>query len=323
MPVPGYVPAPGEKDLDKLVRGIRNLFELWTTEPLIEETSPDTLADWLFIFDVSAGTIKKLHPSLVVGRRVLTGAFSLFVNGSTGSDANDGLTSGTAFATIQKAIDTAASLDLSIYDVTITVANGTYTGANLLKTTVGAGKVIIVGDETTPSNVLVSTTSASCFFGDSIRGNYFLKGMKLQTTTSGNGIQADGAGAVVEFQNIDFGATGNIHVTSNKSAHIEAKGPYRISGGAERHAHCNHGQLRIQFRTITISNTPAFSVAFASAHRQGLLEANSMTFSGTGATGPRYTTDSNGVIFTGGGGATYFPGNAAHATPTASGGQYL
>jgi hypothetical protein len=48
-----------------------------------------------------------------------------------GSDSNDGLTnsSGGAFATIQKAIDVIAALDISIYTVTVKLGNsGTFTG---------------------------------------------------------------------------------------------------------------------------------------------------------------------------------------------------
>jgi hypothetical protein len=45
-----------------------------------------------------------------------------------------------------------------------------------------------------------------------------------------------------------------------------------------------------------------------------------VTFSGN-ATGARYSALLNGVLYTGGGGANYFPGNAAGST--GSGGQYL
>lgn len=66
MGVPGYVPQIGERDLDKVIRAVRNLFELLGAEPLTEDSSPDTANDWLFLLDVSAGEVKKVHPDTVV-----------------------------------------------------------------------------------------------------------------------------------------------------------------------------------------------------------------------------------------------------------------
>ena len=63
-------------------------------------------------------------------REQLTANRTYYVR-TDGSDGNNGLanSSGGAFLTIQKAIDTVAALDLSIYNVTVQVADGTYTGA--------------------------------------------------------------------------------------------------------------------------------------------------------------------------------------------------
>ena len=53
------------------------------------------------------------------GREVLTAARTYYVDPTGGSDSADGLTTSTPFLTIQHAIDVVASLDISIYDVTI------------------------------------------------------------------------------------------------------------------------------------------------------------------------------------------------------------
>src|SRR5262249_49197290 len=83
-------------------------------------------------------------------RERLSAARTYFVNFNTGNDANDGLTSGTPFKTIQKAIDVAAALDSSIYDVTIQLAGAmthSIGGGLIGKSMVGAGAIIILGDE--------------------------------------------------------------------------------------------------------------------------------------------------------------------------------
>jgi hypothetical protein len=123
------------------------------------------------------------------GRTILTADKDYYVR-TDGSDSNDGSAndSSHAFLTIQKAIDTAAALDLSIYDVTIHVADGTYTITSLidLKAAVGAGQIIIEGNTTTPSNVVFqhnvsSGASGYMFEKDQSVTNYTLKGFKAET----------------------------------------------------------------------------------------------------------------------------------------------
>ena len=77
-----------------------------------------------------------------------------------GSDGNTGLanTAGGAFLTIQKAISIVAALDISIYDVTINVADGTYTaGIAITGPWIGTGSTLtITGNTTTPANCVIS-----------------------------------------------------------------------------------------------------------------------------------------------------------------------
>lgn len=259
-------------------------------------------------------------------REKLTASRTYYVR-TDGSDSNNGLanTSGGAFLTIQKAIDVAVALDLSIYDVTIQIGAGTYSSVgNELKSIVGSGKIIIVGDETTPANVTVTqtgspTNSQGCFYAFGVQGIYSLRGMKLTSaTTPGYGINISG-GSRVEFQNMNFGAITTYHVRAVDGATLEVTGNYTISGGAVGHVVASSSIVRCQSRTITLSGTPAFSGQFANATAVGYYVASLLTFSGS-ATGPRYSATLNGVINTAGGGASYFPGDSAGSTAT--GGQY-
>ena len=68
-----------------------------------------------------------------------------------------------------------------------------------------------------------------------------------------------------------------------------------------------------------VSGTPAFSTAFATATRLGVINVGNITFTGS-ATGTRYDVVLNSVIDTSGGGANFFPGDVAGTTAT--GGQY-
>jgi hypothetical protein len=307
---------------------------------------PSTGATWLKASGVwnSSGVYGGLYPAnnlsdvanvatarsnlgiLSVPREVLTANRTYYVR-TDGSDSNNGLanTSGGAFLTIQKAINVAVALDLSIYDVTIQIGAGTYSSVgNELKSIVGAGKIIIVGDETTPANVTVTqtgspTNSQGCFYAFGVKGLYSLRGMKLTSATSpGYGINIS-AGSRIEFQNMNFGAITTYHVRAVDGATLEVTGDYTISGGAVGHVVASSSTVRCQSRTITLSGTPAFSGQFANATAAGYYIASILTFSGS-ATGPRYSATLNGVINTAGGGASYFPGDSAGSTAT--GGQY-
>ena len=278
------------------------------------------------IDDADAATARATLGLASVPREVLTANRTYYVR-TDGSDSNNGLanTSGGAFLTIQKAINVAVALDLSIYDVTIQIGAGTYSSVgNELKSIVGAGKIIIVGDETTPANVTVTqtgspTNSQGCFYAFGVQGVYSLRGMKLTSaTTPGYGINISG-GSRVEYQNMNFGAITTYHVRAVDGATLEVTGNYTISGGAVGHVVASSSIVRCQSRTITLSGTPAFSGQFANATAVGYYIASGLTFSGS-ATGPRYSATLNGVVNTVGGGASYFPGDSAGSTAT--GGQY-
>ena len=94
------------------------------------KVSPDGSA-WFDSIRIDRTTGKVSFPAAGGARELLTANRTYYVR-TDGSDGNTGLanTSGGAFLTIQKAIDTAAALDLSVYNVTIQLADGTYTIAS-------------------------------------------------------------------------------------------------------------------------------------------------------------------------------------------------
>lgn len=252
-------------------------------------------------------------------REKLTAARTYYVR-TDGNDSNNGLANaaGGAFLTIQKAVDTVASIDLSIYDVTIMVGVGTWTAPVTLKTLVGAGKVVIRGVNADMTSTVISTTSANCFEGVFV-GHYRLQYMALGTSGSGGCVQLTGAGAVVSWIDTKFSACAGSHVVAFGGAYAYAAGSYTISGGASYHIggyDCTHA--RIVGGTVTLTGTPAFSGAFVIASRNASLVIVGVTFSGS-ATGRRYAASMNGSILTTSG-ETFLPGDAAGIK--ADGGQY-
>ncbi len=252
-------------------------------------------------------------------RERLAGARTYYVRGD-GSDSNNGLanTSGGAFLTIQKAIDViVGTLDFSGFAVTIQIGDATYTGGAVFNGPWdGGGTLTIQGNSSTPSNVVISTTSASCFRNSGVLpGVLTVKDLEMRTTTSGSGIFNEGVGRI-QYSNVIFGACATAHVNAAaKSAKITANGNYTINGNSPYHLLSLRGEIDISARTVTISGSPAFSAAFASALRLGYIGAEANTFSGS-ATGARYVVNTNAVLYTGGGGSTYLPGDSAGSAAT-------
>lgn len=260
-------------------------------------------------------------------REVLSAARTYYVR-TDGNDSNTGLSNsaGGAFRTIQKAVDTVASLDLSIYDVTIQVADGTYEEEVTLKTLVGAGRVTILGDESNPANVVVqcsgSTSDDVCFMANGIVGNWRLSGLKVQADTgSGNRlVVVNGTGTRLTIQHMEFGLAGNSHINVTNGAACTISGPYKISGNVNYHINLLQGSIDCFSQTVTLTGTPNFSTSFILCTRLSYARINANTYSGS-ATGTRYTSSANSVIFTNGAGATYLPGSVDGTT--ASGGLYV
>lgn len=259
----------------------------------------------------------------ITARELLTADRTYYVR-TDGSDSNTGLTNtaGGAFLTIQKALDVVeTTIDIGGYDVTIQVGDGTYTGAVVIRTMTGGGTLTIQGNNSTPSNVLISTTSAS---GITVSGTLttltYVKDLKITTTTSGSSIYHNGNGTL-ECSGLVFGACAYIQIHTVKStAVIKLTGTNTVNGSSVICMAVETGSIYTDGSTLTFSGTPAWSYAGLLATRLGVIAIYSTTISGS-ATGTRYVVEANAVIHTAGGGANYFPGNAAGSSST--GGQYI
>lgn len=253
---------------------------------------------------------------------ILTGNVTYYVR-TDGSDSNTGLvnSAGGAFLTIQKAYNVAATFSTGNFTITIQVGNGTYTGGVILGN-INVGDIVIQGDTTTPSNVVVSTTSADCFAFFAPHGSVTIQGFKLQTTTGGACVSIHSPGCAVTLGNMEYGATAAYHIfNSSPGSQFVLAGTATISGGGLAHivmqsqSYCYYSYNS----PVTVSGTPAFSTAFAYID-QSRLDIVGTTYSGS-ATGTRYLVVNGGVV-SGTGSTTFFPGNVAGSGGTSTGGGY-
>jgi hypothetical protein len=245
-------------------------------------------------------------------RELLTANRTYYVR-TDGSDSNTGLvdSAGGAFLTIQKAINTVAAIDIGTFSVTISVADGTYTGAvAVVGPWLGSGTVSIVGNTGTPANVVISVTSNNAVTVSS-GGRLSVSGVKVQATTSGVGFIADTNGLLTLNGAFEIGACATYQMLAQNGGSIVITADYTISGGSLYHwITTASGIITCIAHTITLTGTPAFSQQFAYSSRSGIIECHLNTFSGS-ATGARFLVDTAGVIFTNNAALTYLPGNAA------------
>ena len=161
--------------------------------------------------------VTEINASVAFGRTVLGANKDYYVR-FDGNDANSGLTNsnGGAWLTLQHAIDQVVMLDFNGFTVTIHIADGTYTGAALISQPwVGGGQLSIIGNLSTPANVLFSVTGADAIgVSCSLPGLLLTRGFKVHTITSGSGFRHDGRGTW-NFDTVDFGVCAVYHMLAD------------------------------------------------------------------------------------------------------------
>ncbi len=251
-----------------------------------------------------------------VTRELLTANRTYYVR-TNGNDANDGLanTAVGAFATIQRAIDTVATLDLGVWNATISVADGAY-GVVSLRDPTGAGSCFLTGNILAPGGVAISGGSFCVVCNGSTKwsiGGFTLSGA--------GGVNVNSGGRLAINGRMRFGLCSGQHVYASRDSIVSIAAGYEIFGGCVVHWQAEQKSfIAGNYLAITLTGTPAWGYAFAYCGDVSSMYVGVNTFSGA-ATGTRYVAGANGVINTLNGGATYLPGSVAGAV--SSGGQYL
>lgn len=255
-------------------------------------------------------------------RERLTAARTYYVR-ADGSDSNTGLvdSAGGAFLTIQAAFNAIGMLDLGGQIITLQVRDGTFAGAALRGPVIGDSHesggapplIRIVGNTGTPANCIITSAFTTTH------------GARLQVT---GGFRFSGSGGLIANQHgyiVLAGAcefhtcTGSHFFAQNYGVIYISTTAYTINGGAQAHYRVRSaGQFQTTVAcTVTISSTPAFSIAFVLGESSGVLALIfAVTFSGA-ATGRRYQTDSTFRVTSGSSiidYETYFPGDVRGTT---------
>ncbi|CAI8693459.1 hypothetical protein [Burkholderia sp. IT-111MI5] len=255
----------------------------------------------------------------------LTANTNFYVNASTGSDSNNGLTSGTAWATLQKAWSVIQqNYDLAGFVATVNVAAGSYAPVAGIGAVVGSISASSIQFVATGAATITNTILTACFYATG-GAQYTYSGpwTLINSNTGASTAQSSGAGSIlVQGAGVTHGTSAGSHLLANAYGQVQVTGNYTVSGSSGSHCNAaNTGSLGINSGvTVTLSGTPAFSTAFAQANGLAQINAGGVTFSGS-ATGTRYISQSNSMVNSNSGGANYFPGSAAGTTNT--GGIYI
>lgn len=246
-------------------------------------------------------------------RELLTANTTYYVS-TTGSDSTGDGSSGLPWATIQYAYDyIVKNLDVAGYTVTIQLADGTYTsGLTASSNWSGHGVITIKGNETTPTNCIISTTSTAFRFSASFVDRVNITGIQI-SSSSGHGVYMDGGGNVY-INLVDFSTAGIYHIwTNNPNAYIMFGISYTISGNATSHFVASLGSVINAYGVSCTLNGDRSFTTFASADGCGKIDATTASFSHTGTiTGKYYSAILNAIIR----GSSTFPGDTAGTTAT-------
>lgn len=284
----------------------------------------------------SSGTTSKINFSAAptVGivllaedlREQLTAARTYYVR-TDGSDSNTGLanTAGGAFLTVQKAINVCVTLDLNGYAITIQLASGTYATASCTTPFLG-GEVTILGDTTTPANVILTTSGLATVTADGYGVAISVSGIKFQNTLGSTGylLFAKYGGRINVTGKCDFGSgTGIIHMYAESFGVIRAVSiSYNITAGGAHHMWANGGFIENRSNTVTISGGLTFSGAFARVALASSIYSLSNSWSAN-PTCARHLADNAGILNTAGSGTSYFPGTSAGTVTAATFGLFI
>ena len=249
---------------------------------------------------------------LVVNRKRLKEGV-LYVNAGTGHDTlAAGLAPEGALKTIQKAYDLAALYYDLEGDLTIKLADGTYTAGLVAAVAAIGKKVTIQGNPASPGSVVLNVSGTDAIVADGCR----IVVRDVLLTGASNGLRAINGGRI-EYTNIVFDSIVGAHLYAD-GGFIEQTGACFIVQGAAQHISVRNGRYTSASATTLLANVTVTN--FVKCSMGGYLRAVGATYpvGAYAVTGQRYLAEYSASIDTNGGGASFFPGSTSGASTGAN-----
>ncbi len=238
----------------------------------------------------------------------------------SGNDANDGLSTFTAVATILKACQILHDGYFTRYNQTVIIqlADGTYTATTELLAVHGDGIVVIRGNSSNPANVLVTYGAGGNVLLFAMPCRYRLEHFTIRNTSAGTvaSVLCRQKAYVEIGDGMIFGdntSSTSDHIIATDTGIVNVVGNYSIDGDCRFHYHAHYMGL-IKANGITGTVTSSCSMTrFARAAVCGVIESIGSTYvNRNNVSTSAFNADiyENSVInVTGGTTANYFPGS--------------
>lgn len=216
------------------------------------------------------------------GRVYLTADATIYVSPAGTDSPTCGTSPGAACLTPQRAVDNVlAGVDAGHRQVTVALAPGSYPGFEIDGPLVGAGKLVIAGDQAT----IVGDGRHAVAVRN--RATVWISGLTVTTTNGPNlrGVFSTLQSVVNLGPNMVFGAVSGDHMTAAYQSQLVVFSSYGVTGGATTHLHAfGHSTIvLIPGTTVTLQNTPTFAAYFVGASQSEIV-AGGVTVVGSATT---------------------------------------
>lgn len=237
--------------------------------------------------------------------KMLPSAFTIYVNHSSGNDANLG-TLVSPVATIPQAVKLARGYMLNGFSITIDVEDSVAYSDPIV---VNQGLTLIFqGNSTTPGNVKTTSTGAHAFLINT-GSQVTIHGFKFSTVGAGDCINI-ATNANVFIDNCEFSTNADFNIQTNSNGVIGIGDNITISANTRAHIHMPSSSMVFMLGpNYNLVGTPHWGDYFVGLRQHACLQSNSVTFTGP-ATGNKYLNHFGAFLDTDGRDPnSYFPGD--------------
>jgi len=265
------------------------------------------------------------HVSQRPYRRRLSSGIQFYIT-PTGSDANDGLSADTAFATTAGAVSAIASNYLISYPgvATINYSLGMHAPININGSLQQANiqNLFLAG-----SGVASTKTTAYSNYNNTM--SVRVSGIAIDPGAAVRSFDTYNAQTIIDgpVSHTGYGQDAITHHFAE--LHISTTGQFTFNGSFSsplniiNSAHFSYtGGAKIILNGITVGSTSAVFYLGNGSHMNGSAASFTTLFSGS-ATGRRFYVQTNSIIYSGGAGINSVPGTVAGIADTSTGGYFI